>query len=295
MDWVKEKMYQARLQRRRLQEDGHISSADNRAEGKLAVPATRYSKFLSINNKLSWLAGGAVFGAMVVSMVWRMDQIGEGGEFTSNTLEQHRKLMKLPTPSETDEMVEELANLNEQVHMLTITVADLQAKLLENYTVNNSIAGRDGEHESDDFQQQARSANNMKQLEVLPAPAAGLDYTRTPKGNETLEPDAAAGSSHISSMEQSTTANVEKSLDADKESGPWEINIASLLHKTDAERFVGKAKSSGVDAGFYQVTVKGKTYWRVHVPGFHTAAEAKSNASVIKERLGLKEVWVVKR
>ena len=295
MDWVKEKMYQARLQRRRLQEDGHISSADNRAEGKLAVPATRYSKFLSINNKLSWLAGGAVFGAMVVSMVWWVGLIGEGDEFTSNTLEQHRKLMKLPTPSDTDEMKEELANLNEQVHMLTTTVADLHAKLLENYTVNNSTADQDREHEPDDFQQQAKSANNMKQLEVLPPPAAGLDYTRTPKGSETLEPDAAAGSSHISSIEQSTTANVEKSQDADKESGPWEINIVSLLHKTDAERFVGKAKSRGVDAGLYQVTVKGKTYWRVHVPGFPTAAEAKSNANVIKERLGLKDVWVVKR
>ena len=295
MDWVKEKMYQARLQRSRLQEEGHISSPDNHAEGILAVPARRYSRLLSINKKLSWLAGGAVLGAVIVTMVWRVGLIREGDELTANTLEQYRKLMGLPTPSETNKMKEELANLNEQVHLLTATVADLQAKLLENYTEYNSIAGQDRELEPDDSQQQANSANNMQQLEVLPPPAAGLDYTRTPKGKETLTPGAAAGNTHISSIGQSTTANVEQTQDADKESGPWEINVASLLHKADAERFVGKAKSRGVDAGLYQVTVKGKKYWRVHVTGFHTAAEAKSNADVIKERLGLKEVWVAKR
>jgi cell division septation protein DedD len=295
MDWVKEKMYQARLQRSRLQEDGHISSPDNHAEGILAVPARRYSRLLSINKKLSWLAGGAVLGAVIVTMVWRVGLIREGDELTASTLEQYRKLMELPTPSETNKMKEELANLNEQVHLLTATVADLQAKLLENYTEYNSIAGQDRELEPDDSQQQANSANNMQQLEVLPPPAAVLDYTRTPKGKETLTPGAAAGNTHISSIGQSTTANVEQTQDADKESGPWEINVASLLHKADAERFVGKAKSRGVDAGLYQVTVKGKKYWRVHVTGFHTAAEAKSNADVIKERLGLKEVWVAKR
>ena len=63
----------------------------------------------------------------------------------------------------------------------------------------------------------------------------------------------------------------------------------------DAERYIEKAESRGVAAGLYQVTVKGKDYWRVHVPGFATAAEAKAKASLIKENLGIKDVWIAKR
>ena len=37
------------------------------------------------------------------------------------------------------------------------------------------------------------------------------------------------------------------------------------------------------------------TYWRVHVSGFSSSTEAKSNAEVIKEKPGLKDVWVAKR
>jgi hypothetical protein len=43
------------------------------------------------------------------------------------------------------------------------------------------------------------------------------------------------------------------------------------------------------------VTVRGKDYWRVHVPGFATAAEANAKASLIKAKLGLKDAWVAKR
>lgn len=58
---------------------------------------------------------------------------------------------------------------------------------------------------------------------------------------------------------------------------------------------MAKAESRGVAAGMSQVTVKGKDYWRVHVAGFATAAEANGSAALIKQKLGLKNVWLVKR
>jgi hypothetical protein len=64
------------------------------------------------------------------------------------------------------------------------------------------------------------------------------------------------------------------------------------LNKADAENFMENAESRGVTAGLYQVTVNGKFYWRVRVSGFATAAEAKTKTSLIKEKLGLKDVWV---
>ena len=76
---------------------------------------------------------------------------------------------------------------------------------------------------------------------------------------------------------------------------PWVVNLVSLSNKADADRFSAMAKSKDIQAEWYAVTVKGKQYWRVHVSGFSTAAEAKSQANIIKEKLGLKNVWITQR
>ena len=83
--------------------------------------------------------------------------------------------------------------------------------------------------------------------------------------------------------------------DTIRDSGPWVINLASLSGKHDAERFMAKAKSRGIAADLNQVTVKGKEFWRVQVPGYPTADEAKAAAKLIKEKLGLVGIWVVKQ
>jgi cell division septation protein DedD len=75
---------------------------------------------------------------------------------------------------------------------------------------------------------------------------------------------------------------------------PWVVNLVSLSNKADADRFSARAKSKDIQADQYAVTVKGKQYWRVHVSGFSTAAEAKFQANIIKEKLGLKDVWIKK-
>ena len=54
-------------------------------------------------------------------------------------------------------------------------------------------------------------------------------------------------------------------------------------------------QSKGVAAEINQVTVKGKQYWRVQVPGFSSSDDAKTKAEEIREKLGLKNVWIVKR
>jgi hypothetical protein len=41
--------------------------------------------------------------------------------------------------------------------------------------------------------------------------------------------------------------------------------------------------------------VNGRKYWRVYVPGFATANQAKTNAAQIKGKLGLDNYWVAKR
>ena len=296
MDWVKKKMYQARLQRNGLQEDVHIGHPDDRMEGNEAIPALRRSRFLPLSQRLSWLAGGMVLGVVVVSMVWRADPIGAGNEVAGNALEQHRQPVLLPMPSNANIMKEELHSLTEQVQILTTTVADLQTRLLEIHTVTSSIASAGKGLGSDGYQKQlVNSTDAVAELEVLPPPAAGFGDPKMSEGRETAKSGDVLDTTHMAPMEQPSADNVKQPQETSKQSGPWVINLVSLPHKADAERFVEKAESRGVDAELYQVTVKGKTYWRVHVTDFATAAEAKSNANVIKGKLGLNDVWVAKR
>jgi hypothetical protein len=66
-------------------------------------------------------------------------------------------------------------------------------------------------------------------------------------------------------------------------------------HNKDAARVLAKVKSKGVATQIHEVTVEGTEYWRVPLPGFSTAAEAKVDPGSIKETLELRAVWAVMR
>jgi hypothetical protein len=76
---------------------------------------------------------------------------------------------------------------------------------------------------------------------------------------------------------------------------PWVINLASYSDKRDADRFASRVQSRSVQVEKNQVTVRGKPYWRVQVPGFSSAEDAKTHAASIESQLGLKETWVMRR
>lgn len=294
MDWVKEKMYRARLQRNSCQEQ--IDTPNDAVEGDEGGAINQGATYLPSTQKLFWLGGGMALGAVLVTMVWRVVPIDAGNEVAVSTPDQSRQTGLLPAPSDTKEMKEGLVNLAEQVQVLTATIADLQTKLLDIQPVTNTLARSGKGSRLDDSQQQStKTTDSVTELEVLPPPAAGLDETKTTKGKEATNTGDVFDTTYTATIEQSSADNFKKTQEVAKGNGPWVINLVSLPRKADAELFVEKAGSRGVDAKLYQVVVKGKTYWRVHVPGFVTAAEAKSYADVVKEKLGLKDVWVAKR
>lgn len=77
--------------------------------------------------------------------------------------------------------------------------------------------------------------------------------------------------------------------------GLWLVNLTSSPSKAAADRFASQARSRGIDTRQQQVTIKGKHYWRVQAGGFTTRAEAQSYAGTLREKLGLKEVWLMRR
>jgi cell division septation protein DedD len=82
---------------------------------------------------------------------------------------------------------------------------------------------------------------------------------------------------------------------AAERNGLWVVNLASFADRQDAAGFSERAQSKEVDVEQNHVTVKGKSYWRVRVTGFRSAAEAKGYAASVEAKLGLKETWISRR
>jgi SPOR domain len=76
--------------------------------------------------------------------------------------------------------------------------------------------------------------------------------------------------------------------------GPWVINLISTTSKAEADRFAEKARSRELQTVQQQITLKGTQHWRVQITGFSTAEDARVYAESAKERLGLKDVWIMK-
>ena len=76
--------------------------------------------------------------------------------------------------------------------------------------------------------------------------------------------------------------------------GPWVINLISTTSKAEADRFAEKARSVDIQTVQQQIILKGTPYWRVQIAGFSTAEDASAYAETAKEKLGLKDVWIMK-
>jgi len=177
----------------------------------------------------------------------------------------------------------------------SLSVSDLKIKLLRIHAVTDSITDLGNELASDVSQQQGMLPGNATRLETLPSPAAGKGNISASDGKDADKLVDTTSTPLVAIKEITPTVSGVQAQETIISNGPWFINIASLLHKANAERFMEDLESKGVAVGLYQVTVRGKDYWRVHVPGFASAAEANAKASLIKEKFGLKGTWVAKR
>ena len=127
-------------------------------------------------------------------------------------------------------------------------------------------------------------------FEKLPPPAAGF-----PQGGDIVR---AAGISSAPSVEKKEIQPPAGEIQPEEtviDDSHWAITLVSVPYKAGAQRFMEMASAKGVEADLYQVTVNGKTYWRVHVSGFRSVDEARHEAGLIRKKLGLQETWVAKR
>jgi cell division septation protein DedD len=137
--------------------------------------------------------------------------------------------------------------------------------------------------------------DTVSELEMLSPPVAGKASSGTLTEADTNNSGTATGSDLETKSTQPTVDVKIQQQEPGRDSGRWAINLVSLQRKIDAEHFLIKANSKGVDAEINQVTVRGKKYWRVQVPGFSSPDEARTKANEVQNMLGLKDVWIVKR
>jgi cell division septation protein DedD len=257
MDWVKEKMQQARLHRTQLQKQEHFDAPDLLLNNSKELTTNRSAQSYNSRQKLVWLATGLISGAIIVSLVWWANSIDLG---TGTEIDRLKSNVSLRV----QEPVEHKA-----------------------------------EHPDTDSRSEQRSdaiqASTVSELGILPPPATGKTNRHTLAGSENDNSSTATGGGLQTNVTQRTVDAKMRPQETNKDSETWVINLVSLQGRVDAEKFAAKAISKGVATEIDQVVVRGKTYWRVQVPGFSSADEARTNINEVEEKLGLKNVWVVKR
>jgi hypothetical protein len=132
--------------------------------------------------------------------------------------------------------------------------------------------------------------------DTLPQPAIAIEGPTTEsvaKAGETADQPASAMPARLASTgtrETATQAPARRTSAGNQ--GPWVINLLSSTDKGYVEQYAARARSSDVAVEIHRAEVKGRTYWRLQITGFATASAAKAGAGPVKEKLGIRDVWI---
>jgi cell division septation protein DedD len=75
----------------------------------------------------------------------------------------------------------------------------------------------------------------------------------------------------------------------------WDVILISLRNKDSADRLATKARALGMPVDKYPIKAGGRELWRLSVSGFPSADAARSYGDEAKAKLGLQDVWIVRR
>ncbi len=134
-----------------------------------------------------------------------------------------------------------------------------------------------------------------QQPETADAPASGSDSTATLQTRDSGQANASGGDSTDAAKSGTENEAGKTELTTSTGSGPWIINLLSSRKKLDTDRLARIAESHSIPVVQSRAIVKGKEYWRLQVTGFNTASEAKNYAIPVKQKLGIKDVWIFRQ
>jgi cell division septation protein DedD len=294
MEWVKQRMKQARQQRDLLQGQNHTNTDQPLASNADSKAGTRKKPL-----NTTWLLGTATVWFATIIAAWLAGSSARTFEISLNdpgNVGESRvsEVAELKTHIATSmELRKHLDDLDTRIQLLTDTIANAEAGLVRVLVLTDSMPAP-ASGGSPVAQQQPSVTGEKAVLEMTEPTSSGTSDTLAiantgadkPTSGSAGKPEVAANDAPGSSKQGSVNAGA---------SPPWVINLASLPNEADADRFAARARSKDIQVEQYAVTIKGKAYWRVQASGFSTATEARSQANIIKKKLGLKDVWITKR
>jgi len=77
--------------------------------------------------------------------------------------------------------------------------------------------------------------------------------------------------------------------------GIWVVNLVSLNNAAAAVHELERMKRLGIPAENVKAEIRGKTWYRIRVPGFASAKEANRQRKLLATKLGIQDTWIGKR
>ena len=138
------------------------------------------------------------------------------------------------------------------------------------------------------------AVDTSREIAAAEHPAAGAEMTAvdTIRRTTAAEPPAAVTEKTAIDTSQKTAAAEPPAAKTRAAVGPWVINLSSSPDKAAADRFTTRARSKGIPVELVKAEVKGRDFWRVQLTGFVSKDAASTYAGPVKEKLGLKDVWI---
>jgi cell division septation protein DedD len=316
MERISEALAKARQQREQLLERGLLDDIEGRADAELGLAAAGRTAASPLLDARMWVA--VVAAASVIVLVLMLGSRQQKQEIGLNALEVEPATRSGPvaqpndTISTTGELQHELTMLEARMDSLGESVTRLDRKLTEVYARIDAIDAADS----------AVSQAAPEKDAATPEPVSAQQAPMTAADQEPLATEAHKGSAtaatelmsaeqapaspkreakpppathKVSAVAAAELVAAEQATGAAGDDGGWVINVASFPDRPTAERFAARAQSKKVRVVTRQATVKGKPYWRVQVPGFVSAGEARAEAASVEAKLGLKDTWVSRR
>ncbi|UCC57006.1 MAG: SPOR domain-containing protein [Gammaproteobacteria bacterium] len=141
------------------------------------------------------------------------------------------------------------------------------------------------------------AADTLQETTAAESPTVITEKTAADTIQETTaaSPPAAITEKTAADTIRETTPAESPAAKAGAVSGRWVINLSSSPDKAAADWFMAKARSKGIPVDLVKAEVKGRDYWRVQLTGFVSKDAAYAYAGPLKEKLGMKDVWIFKK
>jgi hypothetical protein len=109
------------------------------------------------------------------------------------------------------------------------------------------------------------------------------------------QPDEPIEAITVSDSAGTLSASTIPETNSSPATGPWTINLLSSPDKAYVEQSASRARAQDIDVVISGAEVKGRQYWRLQIPGFDSAADARAHAEPVKQALGIKDIWILKK